>query len=60
MNCKYCNKLITCGCQKAVAKDGSTVHKACLSKYDNTISKNTYSNTDSLTQTVNRAVQNLK
>ncbi|TXG80083.1 MAG: hypothetical protein E6R13_08695 [Spirochaetes bacterium] len=33
MICKHCNKAITCGCQKATAVDGSTVHKSCLHDY---------------------------
>ena len=39
MNCKNCNKPISCGCQKAVAKDGSTVCKMCLTEYNNKLQK---------------------
>jgi len=39
MNCKSCGKPITCGCQKARANDGSTVHKTCLHEYNTKIAK---------------------
>tara|TARA_B100000963_G_C22515448_1_gene620430 strand:+ start:167 stop:355 length:189 start_codon:yes stop_codon:yes gene_type:complete len=33
--CKQCNKGFSCGCQKTKAKDGSIVHKSCLTAYEN-------------------------
>ena len=39
MNCKNCNKPISCGCQKAYAQDGSTVCKSCLTEYNNKLQK---------------------
>ena len=30
-NCSYCQKPITCGCQKTRNSNGETVHKSCLS-----------------------------
>lgn len=33
-SCKHCNKAFTCGCQKAVALDGTTVCKTCLTAYN--------------------------
>lgn len=37
MNCKHCNQRFTCGCQKAKADDGATVHKTCLGDYNKSI-----------------------
>ena len=55
MNCAQCNKGFTCGCQKTKATDGKTVHKTCLTAYNNK-SSNT---SNPLTKTLNLAKQNL-
>lgn len=34
MLCTHCNTKFTCGCQKAKADDGKTVHKTCLQDYN--------------------------
>ena len=39
MNCRNCNKPISCGCQKTAAKDGSTVCKMCLQEYNAKLDK---------------------
>lgn len=57
MKCNHCNKGFSCGCQKAKASDGQTVHKGCLSQY-NTTSKNKIINNDSLTSSINKAMSN--
>jgi len=35
-NCTKCNKVFTCGCQKATLSDGSIVCKNCKSEIENT------------------------
>ena len=35
-NCTKCNKVFTCGCQKASLSDGSIVCKNCKSEIENT------------------------
>jgi len=30
--CSYCNRAITCGCQKTKNSKGEIVHKSCLRK----------------------------
>jgi hypothetical protein len=55
MNCASCNKGFSCGCQKTKAKDGNTVHKSCLSKYNSTLSVSS----NKLTNTLNTAKSNL-
>lgn len=56
MICKHCNKAITCGCQKATATDGSTVHKSCL--HDYTV-KNSTGAKSTLMQDANKAYTKL-
>ena len=34
-NCTKCNKVFTCGCQKATLSDGSIVCKNCKSAVEN-------------------------
>jgi hypothetical protein len=55
MKCVSCNKGFSCGCQKTKAKDGSTVHKSCLSKYNGTINQPA----NRLTNSINKAKSNL-
>jgi hypothetical protein len=56
MACKECSKGFSCGCQKAKAKDGSIVHKTCLTTYNNKIGA---SNSDPLTKKLNNARNNI-
>ena len=35
-NCTKCNRIFTCGCQKASLSDGSIVCKNCKSELENT------------------------
>jgi hypothetical protein len=58
MSCKYCNKAIVCGCQRATANDGSVVHKSCLTDYQKTLS-NVHTKSDSLTEKLNTANLNI-
>ena len=55
MNCAQCNKGFSCGCQKTKAADNKTVHKACLTAYNNKV--NVKSNP--LTEKLNMAKLNL-
>jgi hypothetical protein len=55
MNCASCNKGFSCGCQKTKAADGKTVHKTCVTEYNNKI-KGT---SDPLTRVINKAKSNL-
>jgi len=34
MNCPNCNQKLTCGCQNAVANDGTKVCTSCKPAYD--------------------------
>tara|TARA_R110001606_G_scaffold115699_2_gene244063 strand:- start:2676 stop:2861 length:186 start_codon:yes stop_codon:yes gene_type:complete len=34
MNCTYCNKPFTCGCQKHSLPNGAVIHKSCINKYN--------------------------
>ena len=49
MNCAYCKKGFSCGCQKTKASDGATVHKSCLTNYNSTLKQKNVSK-DSLTK----------
>jgi len=40
MNCAHCNQSFSCGCQQATASNGKTVHKSCLSTYEQKIKIN--------------------
>tara|TARA_B100001939_G_scaffold170516_1_gene147032 strand:- start:194 stop:367 length:174 start_codon:yes stop_codon:yes gene_type:complete len=55
MKCANCNKGFSCGCQKTKARDGSTVHKSCLTIYNG----KTNVSTNKLTNTINKAKANL-
>ena len=55
MNCVNCNKGFTCGCQKTKAKDGKTVHKACLTAYNGKFNLKS----DPLTKKLNMAKANI-
>ena len=57
MKCAHCNKGFSCGCQKAKATNGQTVHKGCLNQY-NASSKSKSINSDSLTSSINKAISN--
>lgn len=56
MKCAHCGKGFSCGCQKAKAKDGKTVHKSCLTAYSSSISVSS----DKLTRTLERARRNAR
>lgn len=58
MSCKYCKKGFSCGCQKTKGADGSTVHKSCLTNYNNSLTK-TASVKDPLTKQLTQAVNNI-
>ena len=59
MNCAYCKKGFSCGCQKTKASNGETVHKTCLNDYNkNKLNTNTKSS-NSLTDRVKTAKKNL-
>jgi len=59
MKCAYCKKGFSCGCQKAKAADGQTVHKTCMKSYKaNNYTVNTRSS-GNLTAQVKRAKKNL-
>jgi hypothetical protein len=45
MKCTHCDKTIGCGCNKAVAGDGSTVCKGCLNVYNQTLTSTTTTTT---------------
>jgi hypothetical protein len=55
MNCAQCNKGFSCGCQKTKAADSKTVHKTCLTAYNNKINVKS----DPLTEKLNIAKLNL-
>ena len=55
MNCAQCNKGFTCGCQKTKTANGQTVHKTCLTAYNNKFSNVS----NPLTKKLNLAKQNL-
>jgi hypothetical protein len=55
MNCAHCNKGFSCGCQKTKAADGQTVHKGCVTEYNNKVNVTS----DPLTKTLNKAKSNL-
>ena len=59
MKCAQCGKGFSCGCQKTKAPNGQTVHKSCLSAYVSAGQMNKPKG-DSLTNTINRAKQNLR
>ena len=40
-NCQLCTRPIGCGCQKATASNGKTVHKGCLANYEAAIKAGT-------------------
>ncbi len=56
MKCVHCGKGFSCGCQKAKAKDGKTVHKSCLTAYNGTVNVST----NKLTRTLERAKRNAR
>lgn len=56
MKCIHCGKGFSCGCQKAKAKDGKTVHKSCLTVYNGTVNVST----NKLTRTLERAKRNAR
>ena len=35
--CPNCGRVLTCGCQKAVAQNGATVCNSCVSSYNNAL-----------------------
>lgn len=39
--CKNCGTKITCGCQKRVAKDGTSCCTKCVSTYNNSLNSKT-------------------
>ena len=59
-NCKYCGKGFSCGCQKTKASDGAIVHKTCKNKYEQNNNQPANTTSDSLTQAINKAQNNLK
>ena len=60
MNCKYCHKGFSCGCQKATANDGSVVHKTCLTEYQNKIRTSQPGHkSDELTEKIKTAYSNI-
>jgi len=54
MNCVYCGKGFSCGCQKTRTPDGKPIHKSCLTAYNN--SKK--AKVDPLTAKINKAKRN--
>lgn len=39
MTCSNCAKILTCGCQKKIASDGTAVCSACIAQYEASIKK---------------------
>lgn len=34
MNCPNCNAMLSCGCQKKLASDGTVVCASCINQYE--------------------------